>query len=65
MEENTISMELSTPALSAITISYSPTTNSMNHSIILEMVTDESTIKAAEAVVALGFNLKQQNQPNL
>eukprot|EP00957_Ditylum_brightwellii_P172847 13158680-Ditylum_brightwellii.AAC.1 len=65
MEGNIIAMESSTPAPSAITISSLLSINSMDHSIILEMVQDESIIKAAEAVVALGSNLKQQNQPNI
>eukprot|EP00957_Ditylum_brightwellii_P189324 14410131-Ditylum_brightwellii.AAC.1 len=58
-------MASSTPAPSAVTISSLPSGNSTADSIILETVLDESTMEAAEAVVALGSDLKQQQQPNL
>mmetsp|Transcript_13753 Transcript_13753/g.20336 ORF Transcript_13753/g.20336 Transcript_13753/m.20336 type:complete len:131 (+) Transcript_13753:487-879(+) len=60
MEGNSIAMASSTPAPSAIAISSSPSNDSMDHSIVLETVPDESTIEAAEAVVALGSDLKHQ-----
>eukprot|EP00957_Ditylum_brightwellii_P125191 9544021-Ditylum_brightwellii.AAC.1 len=65
MEGNRIVMASSIPAPSAVTISSSPYNNSMDHSIVLEMVPDESTIEAAEAVVALGSDHTQQKQQNL
>mmetsp|Transcript_27984 Transcript_27984/g.41267 ORF Transcript_27984/g.41267 Transcript_27984/m.41267 type:complete len:95 (-) Transcript_27984:71-355(-) len=52
-------MVSSTPAPSDVTISSLPSGNSADYSIILETVLDESTIEAAEAVVALGSDLKQ------
>eukprot|EP00957_Ditylum_brightwellii_P137486 10482247-Ditylum_brightwellii.AAC.1 len=65
MEGNSITMASSIPAPSVVTISSSPYNNSTDHSMILEMVLDESTIKAAETVAALGSDYKQQKQPNL
>eukprot|EP00957_Ditylum_brightwellii_P034037 2577945-Ditylum_brightwellii.AAC.1 len=65
MEGNSIAMASSIPAPSTVTISSSPYNNSMDHSMILEMVPDESAIKAAEAVVVLGSDNKQQTQLNL
>eukprot|EP00957_Ditylum_brightwellii_P138434 10551720-Ditylum_brightwellii.AAC.1 len=43
MEGNSIVMASSTPALSAITIRYSPYGDSMDYSTVLEMVPYEST----------------------
>eukprot|EP00957_Ditylum_brightwellii_P061063 4634616-Ditylum_brightwellii.AAC.1 len=65
MEGNSITIASSTSAPSAITICSSPSNDFMDHSIVLETVPDESTIEAAEAVVALGSDPKQQDQPNL
>eukprot|EP00957_Ditylum_brightwellii_P160705 12234885-Ditylum_brightwellii.AAC.1 len=60
MEGNSIAMSSSIPALSSVTINSSPSNNSTDHSIVLEMVPDESTIEVAEAVVVLGSDHKQQ-----
>eukprot|EP00957_Ditylum_brightwellii_P036667 2777469-Ditylum_brightwellii.AAC.1 len=49
MEGNSTAMTSSTLAPSDITIIVTMSNNSMDHSIVLEMVPDESTIKAAEA----------------
>eukprot|EP00957_Ditylum_brightwellii_P204448 15339306-Ditylum_brightwellii.AAC.1 len=65
MKGNIIAMASSIPAPSAVTTSSSPYNNSMDHSMILEMVPDESAIKAAEAAVVLGSDHKQQKQLNL
>eukprot|EP00957_Ditylum_brightwellii_P170892 13007028-Ditylum_brightwellii.AAC.1 len=65
MEDKSTVMGSSTPVPSAVTISFSPTNDSTDHNIVLETVPEESTIEAAEAVVALGSDLKQQKQPNL
>eukprot|EP00957_Ditylum_brightwellii_P040393 3056784-Ditylum_brightwellii.AAC.1 len=65
MGGNNTSMASSTQSLSVITISSLPYNDSMDHSIVLETVPDESTIKVANAVVVLGSDLKQQKQPNL
>eukprot|EP00957_Ditylum_brightwellii_P057014 4320598-Ditylum_brightwellii.AAC.1 len=62
MEGNIIAMTSSIPAMPAVTIRYSLYNDSTDHSIVLEMVLEESTIKAVEAVVALGSDHKQQNQ---
>eukprot|EP00957_Ditylum_brightwellii_P188819 14372699-Ditylum_brightwellii.AAC.2 len=51
-EGNNIAMTSSTPPPSAITISSLPSNDFMDHSIVLEMVPDESTMHAAEAVGA-------------
>eukprot|EP00957_Ditylum_brightwellii_P151161 11509726-Ditylum_brightwellii.AAC.1 len=65
MKGNSISMVSSTPAPSAVTISSLPSYNSTDHSIVLETLPGESTMQAAEAVVALGSDHTQQKQPNL
>eukprot|EP00957_Ditylum_brightwellii_P195592 14903446-Ditylum_brightwellii.AAC.1 len=65
MEQNSITMAPSIPAPSAVTISSSPYNNSADHSIVLEMVPDESTIMDAETVFVLGSDHKQQQQQNL
>eukprot|EP00957_Ditylum_brightwellii_P090215 6871059-Ditylum_brightwellii.AAC.1 len=65
MKGNSIAMASSIPSPSAVIISSSPYNDSTDQSIILEMVPDESAIKAAEAVVVLGSDHKQQKQPNL
>eukprot|EP00957_Ditylum_brightwellii_P074658 5674294-Ditylum_brightwellii.AAC.2 len=59
MEGNNTAMASSTSAPSAIIVSSMTSNNSLDHSIALETVQNESTIKVAKDIVVLGSNLKQ------
>eukprot|EP00957_Ditylum_brightwellii_P067524 5126201-Ditylum_brightwellii.AAC.1 len=64
MEGNSIAVASSIPAPSVVTIISSLYNDSTDHSIVLETVLDESTIKAAEAIVALGSDTNSKSMYN-